>query len=383
VFSKLQITLTFARPLWRKKFDLMQVEEILLKAIDGQDITLNEGLFLFRQAPLGLLMMAAHQVRLKKAVPGKVSWIIDRNVNITNGCVSRCKFCNFHRVPQSNETYITTIEEYKQKIDEMYALGGRQLLLQGGMHPQLGIEFYEELFRKLKSYYTDLKLHALGPPEIDFLAKKAGLDWETALKRLMDSGLDSLPGAGAEVLSDRVRKLVSPAKCTVNEWLGVMQVAHKLGMVTSATMMFGHAETLEERLNHLILLRGVQAEKPKDAPGFISFTCWPFQAEGTRLQQMGYNGNVSASEYIRMIAISRLILNNIPNIQASWLTVGPDAGMLSLHAGANDLGSIMIEENVVSAAGASFSLNAEGMQRIIRLAGFEPVLRNQQYEFIV
>ena len=365
------------------KKNKMQTSLLLKRALNGEFLSTDEGLWLWKNASLGELMMTAYAIR-QRLIPGKeVSWIIDRNVNLTNICISRCRFCNFHRTPKSDEGYITCIDDYKTKIDEMYTLGGRQLLLQGGMHPDLGLVFYTDLFSQLKHLYPDLKLHALGPAEVAYLAKKENISYKDVLERLIAAGLDSLPGAGAEILSDRVRAFVSPGKCNATEWLNVMREAHKIGMITSATMMFGHAETLEERIEHFIHIRQVQSEKTADAPGFISFTCWPFQDEGTVLRsKYGITNKTTTTEYIRMVALARIMLPNIKNIQASWLTVGVQAGMICLHGGANDMGSIMIEENVVSAAGASHHLNAARMQDTIRSAGFIPRLRNQKYSFI-
>jgi cyclic dehypoxanthinyl futalosine synthase len=251
------------------------------------------------------------------------------------------------------------------------------------MNPDLGIDFYFDLFRSIKKLYPALKLHALGPPEIVFLAKREKLSYSEILLKLSQAGLDSLPGAGAEILSDRVRKIVSPAKATSNEWLDVMREAHLINLPTSATMMYGHIETTEERIEHLIRLRDLQDEKPAGHYGFITFIPWPFQDEGTvLLSKHGVKSNYNGPGYIRMIAISRIMLNNIRNIQASILTVGKDIGMLSLHAGANDLGSIMIEENVVSAAGSNNRFSAAEMVSIIKEAGFIPGRRNQKYELI-
>lgn len=359
----------------------MKIDSLIEKALRMEFLTTEEGIFLFRQAPLSMLMMAGHAMR-KKLHPGKeVTWIIDRNVNITNVCVSGCTFCNFYRKHNSDEAYITTIPEYCRKIEEMQRLGGDQLLLQGGLHPKLDIAFYENLFSDLKQRYPTLKLHALGPPEIAWLAKKSRIAVKEVLERLVQSGLDSLPGAGAEILSDRVRRQLSPGKCSAGEWLEVMEEAHRMDLITSATMMFGHIETLEERMEHLISLRTLQARKPEGHRGFLNFVPWPFQDDGTVLrEESGVSNQVTADEYIRMIAISRLILPNIPHIQASWLTVGKETAQLCLYAGANDFGSIMIEENVVSVAGARNSFNAEGIQQAILEAGFIPVRRDQGFE---
>lgn len=360
----------------------MHTEELLQRALRFEFLSAEEGQFLFEQAPTADLMYVAHQLR-RKQVPGNhVTWIIDRNSNTTNVCLANCKFCNFYRRPGHGESYVTSIEEYKQKIEETFAFGGEQLLLQGGHHPDLGLEYYTGLFRELKSLYPNLKLHALGPPEVAHITKLAKSTHYEVLKALKESGLDSLPGAGAEILDDRVRRLISKGKCGAQEWLDVMRAAHQLNLTTSATMMFGHIETNLERMEHLVKIREVQAEKPADAKGFLAFIPWPFMDEDTILKKLKRARNtVTGDEYVRMIAISRIMLPNVINIQASWLTVGKQVAQICLHAGANDFGSIMIEENVVSAAGARFRFTAQGIQDAISEAGFEPKLRNQQYEF--
>ncbi|MCX6304427.1 MAG: dehypoxanthine futalosine cyclase [Bacteroidetes bacterium] len=358
----------------------MKTENLIYKALHAEFLTIDEGKVLFETLPLADLMLAGNELR-KKLHPGKtVTWIIDRNVNITNVCISGCKFCNFYRTSGSSDAYITTIPEYCNKIEEMKRLGGNQLLLQGGLHPKLSLEFYEKLFSDLKGHYPDVRLHALGPPEIAWLAKKSKLPFKTVLERLVAAGLDSLPGAGAEILVSRVRKVLSPAKCTAREWLDVMHAAHELNLTTSATMMFGHIETIEERLEHMVALRELQGRKPEGHKGFLSFIPWPFQDDRTVLkEQSGVFNTVTPEEYIRMIAISRIMMPNIPNIQASWLTVGKETAQLCLHAGANDFGSIMIEENVVSVAGANHKFDAAGIQQAISEAGFEPRQRDQDF----
>lgn len=357
--------------------------QILDKAMQDAFLDREEALFLWQHASLGQLMHTAQQIRMKKHPKSEVSWIIDRNVNYTNICNSACKFCNFWRAKNHKEACITPLEAFIPRIEEMWKLGGRQLLLQGGLHPELGQEYYELLFKRLKSYYPELKLHALGPPEIVHIAKIEGISFRSCLLKLREAGLDSLPGAGAEILSDRVRKILSPNKCTTAEWFDVMREAHKIGMTTSATMMFGHIETIEERIDHLIAVRDVQADKPKESKGFISFIPWPFQGKGTVLSKLHPEIKaVSANEYIRLIALSRIMLPNISNIQASWLTVGKNTGQICLHAGANDFGSIMIEENVVSVAGANFRFDKEGIQFAIREAGFVPVQRDQEFNIL-
>lgn len=361
----------------------MNLNSLYQKALNFEFLSEKEGLILYENAPTTELMFIANELRKKQKPNNKVSWIIDRNVNITNVCISQCKFCNFYRKPKDKDAYITTIDEYKEKIEELLCYGGEQLLLQGGLHPELGLKFYSGLFRKLKSMYPEIKLHALSPTEIVHISKLEKLSYSDILKALIKAGLDSLPGGGAEILSDRVRKLVSPAKCNGKEWLDVMRQAHKLNILTSATMMFGHIETKGERISHLISIRQVQSEKPENTDGFIAFIPWTFQDKGTFLKdRKRVINNVSADEYIKTIAISRIMLPNIKNIQASWLTVGKNIGQICLHSGANDFGSIMIEENVVSSAGASYKLDADGIQKAIIEAGFIPQLRNQKYEHI-
>lgn len=360
----------------------MQVEDLLQRALNLEFLSTEEGVFLFEQANTADLVYVGNALRQKHRPDNIVSWIIDRNSNTTNVCIANCKFCNFYRRPGHDEAYVTSIESYKQKIEETFAYGGEQLLLQGGHHPDLGLQYYVDLFRELKELYPNLKLHALGPPEIAHIAKLDKLSHTEVLSALKEAGLDSLPGAGAEILSDRVRRLISKGKCGGEEWLDVMRAAHQLDITTSATMMFGHIETNTERMDHLVRLREVQAEKPSDAKGFLAFIPWPFQDEDTILKRIKRARNTcTGDEYLRMIAMSRIMLPNVKNIQASWLTVGKKIGQLSLHAGANDFGSIMIEENVVSAAGARFRFTAQGIQDAIREAGFEPKLRNQQYEY--
>lgn len=363
-------------------FLFMNAETLLQRALNLEFLSISEGQYLFENAPTSELMDVANEIRKKFHADNKVTWIIDRNVNTTNVCIANCKFCNFYRIPGHAEAYITTIDQYKQKIEETFRYGGEQLLLQGGHHPDLGLKFYVDLFKELKSLYPNLKLHSLGPPEIAHITKLEKSTHTEVLKALMDAGLDSLPGAGAEILNDRVRRLISKGKCTGREWLDVMRAAHQLKLTTSATMMFGHIETIEERFEHLVWLREVQSEKPVDAKGFIAFIPWPFQDEGTLLRRIkGVRNQVTGEEYIRMLALCRIMLPNFRNIQASWLTVGKEIAQLCLHGGANDFGSIMIEENVVSVAGAPHRFTSKGIQDAICEAGFIPQLRTQQYEY--
>lgn len=360
----------------------MQLADLYQKALAFEFLSIEEGMFLFEHAPLTELMHVADELRKIQVPHGKVSWQIDRNVNTTNVCIANCKFCNFYRIPGHAEAYITDMPTYRKKIEETLKYGGDQLLLQGGHHPELGLDFYTNTFRAIKQEYPHLKLHSLGPPEVAHIAKLEKMSHYEVLKALKESGLDSLPGAGAEILVDRVRRLISKGKCGADEWLEVMHQAHNLNITTSATMMFGHVETLEERFIHLVRIRETQSRKPADAKGFLAFIPWTFQDVDTLLAKIrGVQNLTTPDEYIRMIAISRIMLPNVKNIQASWLTVGKQTAQICLHAGANDFGSIMIEENVVSAAGAPHRFTYKTMQEAIKEAGFEPQLRNQQYEW--
>ena len=361
---------------------IMSVDKLLKRALAFDFLSIDEGIYLYNNASTADLTYVANELRAIQVPHGKVTWQIDRNVNTTNVCIANCKFCDFFRRPGHEESYITDIDTYKRKIEETFRYGGDQLLLQGGHHPDLGLKFYTDLFRELKQLYPTLKLHSLGPPEIAHVAKLEGMSHIDVLTALKEAGLDSLPGAGAEILNDRVRRLISKGKCGGKEWLDVMRAAHKIDLPTSATMMFGHIETLYERFEHIVWIREVQEERPAGTHGFIAFIPWPFQDDGTLLIRLrGITNNVTGEEYIRMIALSRIMLPNIKNIQASWLTVGKPVAQLCLHAGANDFGSIMIEENVVSAAGAPHRFTSASIQQAIQEAGFQPQLRTQKYEF--
>ncbi|MDD2385777.1 MAG: dehypoxanthine futalosine cyclase [Bacteroidales bacterium] len=358
-------------------------DKIINKALTLNELNAEQGEYLYLNSSLSELIFVANEIR-KKLHPNKiVSYIIDRNINLSNICVSNCLFCNFCRTKKSKEAYILSMDEYKQKIDELYLLGGKQIMLQGGIHPDFNIDFNITLFKKLKRNYPDLKLHALGPAEIVFIAKNSDLSIQKTLEKLINAGLDSLPGAGAEILSDRVRKIVSPVKCSTDEWLEVMKTAHQLNLTTSATMMFGHLETLKERIEHLIKIREVQTIKPKNTTGFVSFTLWSLAGENTRLLRK-YNTikPVNTTEFIKMLAISRIMLPNIPNIQTSWLTMGSEIAKICLNAGANDMSSIMIEENVVSQAGKNNQITESEMIKTIENAGFTAKRRDQEYNYI-
>jgi len=367
----------------------MKLNELYRKALGFEWLTIEEGVFLFKNAALAELMYVADELRKIQVPHGKVTWQIDRNVNTTNVCIANCKFCNFYRIPGHSEAYITDIDTYKRKIEETIKFGGDQLLLQGGHHPGLGLSFYVNLFKELKKNYPAIKLHALGPPEVAHITKleknqpgENSVTHKEILTALKNAGLDSLPGAGAEILTDRVRRLISKGKCGAQEWLDIMHQAHLLNITTSATMMFGHVETIEERFEHLAKIREVQSRKPEDAMGFLAFIPWTFQDVDTLLAKIrGVHNLTTTEEYIRMLALCRMMLPNIKNIQASWLTVGKQVAQMCLNAGANDFGSIMIEENVVSAAGAPHRFTSTTIQEAIKQAGFEPQLRNQQYEW--
>lgn len=358
-------------------------ETIIGKALDLKPISAEEAEFLYSNSSLTELMIVADEIRKKIHPNNIVSYIIDRNINLSNICISNCLFCNFCRSKNSKESYILGLDDYKNKIDELYQLGGRQILLQGGIHPDFDIDFYKSLFRDLKKIYPDLKLHALGPAEIISISKQSGLSLEQTLEELTIAGLDSLPGAGAEILSDRVRQILSPVKCSEKEWLDVMRTAHQMQITTSATMMFGHLETLGERINHLIKIRDLQDNKPQNSVGFISFTLWPLAGKNTRLiRKYPTIKTVSNTEFIKMLSFSRIMLPNIKNIQTSWLTMGSEIAKICLNAGANDMSSIMIEENVVSQAGKDFKMDEKNMIKTIEEAGFIPKKRNQLYDYI-
>ena len=359
-----------------------ELKDLYQKALGFEFLTAEEGLFLFKEAPLTELMHVADQMRIQQVPHGKVTWQIDRNVNTTNVCIANCKFCNFYRIPGHPEAYITDMDTYRKKIRETLKWGGDQLLLQGGHHPELGLKYYVDTFRAIKAEFPDIRLHALGPPEVAHITKLEKSTHTEVLKALKEAGMDSLPGAGAEILVDRVRRLVSNGKYGAQEWLDVMAAAHQLNITTSATMMFGHVETLEERFEHLIKIREVQSRKPDHAKGFLAFIPWTFQDVDTLLAKIrGVQNMTTPEEYIRMISISRIMLPNVKNIQASWLTVGKKIAQICLHAGANDFGSIMLEENVVSAAGAPHRFTYKTIQEAIKEGGFEPQLRNQEYDW--
>ena len=350
----------------------MHVDELLARAADGGRLDLAEAIFLYENAELNDLGAAADRRRKTLHPDGVVTYIVDRNVNYTNVCVTRCKFCNFYTPPGAAGGYVLSRETLAEKFRETEALGGVQILLQGGLNPALGLAYYEDLFRWTKQNF-DLALHALSPTEILHIAELEDMSIRDVLVRLRAAGMDSLPGGGAEILDDEVRTRISPFKNTADEWLAVMREAHRLGMKTTATMVFGFQESSEQLVLHLDRLRRLQDE----TGGFTAFITWPFQAEGTRLK---LRDDTSPLRYLRIQALARLYLDNIPNLQVSWPTLGPEIGEVALRFGANDFGSIMIEENVVSTAGARFMMSSEQIEAHIRLAGFAPARRNMRYD---
>jgi cyclic dehypoxanthinyl futalosine synthase len=348
-------------------------EAVAKKVRGGQRLSREEGVALLRDADLLELGTLADTVRKRLHPEGIVTYIIDRNINYTNVCTAQCAFCAFYRDLPSKEGYLLSKEQLAQKIEETLALGGNQILLQGGLHPDLGIEFYEGLFRWMKSTYP-IWIHGLSPAEVKHIDRVSNLTTEQTLRRLIAAGLDSIPGGGAEVLSDRVRQIIGIAKGSTADWLDVMETAHRLGLRTTATMMFGHVETLEERIEHLLHLRDLQDR----TGGFTAFIAWTFQPTNTAMA----GDELTSFQYLRTLAVARVMLDNFPSVQASWVTQGGKIGQVSLRFGANDFGSLMIEENVVSAAGAHFRLTEAEIARNIQDAGFVPKRRTMHYEIV-
>jgi cyclic dehypoxanthinyl futalosine synthase len=355
---------------------------MLQQAIDiaaaGGRLTRDQARALYTQAPTHVLGRLADAARARRHPDGIVTYIIDRNVNYTNVCIARCNFCAFYRPVGSGEGYVLSFDEIFRKIEETIAVGGVQLLLQGGHNPDVPLEWYEDLFRAVKQRYPLFKLHALSPPEIIHLSRLTQLTPAEVIDRLIAAGLDSVPGGGAEILVDRVRKLLHCyGKATTDEWLGVMRDAHRAGLRTTATMMYGTVETLEERLEHLLRLRALQDE----TRGFTAFITWSFQPDHTELgRDRGVTVEATGLDYLRTLAIARLLLDNFDNLQSSWVTQGGKVGQLSLAFGANDMGSVMIEENVVRAAGASYCMDEVEIVRNIEDAGFIAQRRNMHYD---
>jgi cyclic dehypoxanthinyl futalosine synthase len=351
----------------------MTVQALATDVRSGKRLDRAGALELYTGASTSLLGQLANEVRARKHPHGVVTYIIDRNVNYTNVCVARCSFCAFYRPVGSGEGYVLGFEEIFRKIDETIALGGGQLLLQGGHNPDLPLEWYEDLFSAVKLKYPRFKLHALSPPEIIHLSRLSRLPVGQVLDRLIAAGLDSVPGGGAEILVDRVRKLLNCYnKATADEWLDVMRHAHRAGLRTTATMMYGTVETVEERIEHLFRLRDLQDEMG----GFTAFITWSYQPEHTELG----GSEATGVDYLRTLAIARLVLDNFDNLQASWVTQGGKVGQLSLAFGANDMGSVMIEENVVRAAGAAYCMDEIEIVRNIENAGFIAKRRTMHYE---
>jgi len=351
---------------------VVSLDTALQKGADGERLDADEAELLDEKAPLLELGLAADARRRALHPDGAVTYIVSRNVNYTNVCTTACHFCAFYRPRGHKEAYVLDRDELTRKVDETVALGGIEILLQGGLHPDLGVEWYEDLFRWVKAKWPAINLHALSPEEIWHIARTSELPLDDTIARLIAAGLDSIPGGGAEILDDEVRRRIAPLKCSTDEWLSVMRAAHLKGLRSTATMMFGVGEEPRHRVAHLLRLRELQDE----TRGFTAFICWPFQSANTRLTA----SDTSAQAYLRVNAVSRLVLDNVPNLQASWVTMGGGVAQASLHMGCNDFGSVMIEENVVSAAGTTFQMDAEEVERHIRDAGFLPARRNMKYE---
>lgn len=352
---------------------LKAINSIIKKVESGKRINSDEGLALSKYADLLTLGELANGVRKRLHPERLVTFIIDRNINYTNICVNKCKFCAFYREAESPDAYILSKDEIFKKIEETISQGGTQILMQGGVHPDLGIDYFEDLFRAIKARYA-IQIHSLSPSEITFVAKKAGLSIKDAIICLKSAGLDSIPGGGAEILVDRVRKKVSPNKIRWRQWADVMKEAHKLGMPTTATMMFGSIETDAEIVEHLVRLRDIQEE----TNGFTAFIPWTYQPGNTELG----GRSATAVEYLKVLALSRIMLDNFQNIQASWVTQGAKIAQVALEFGANDFGSTMIEENVVAAAGITFRMTKEEIISIIKDAGYTPAQRDTRYNIL-
>ncbi|MEW6500762.1 MAG: cyclic dehypoxanthinyl futalosine synthase [Thermodesulfobacteriota bacterium] len=351
----------------------MNLQTINDKILSGEHIHGGEFLTLAEKGDLYQLGFLANAIRKRLHPEPMVTYVIDRNINYTDICISACKFCAFFKAPEDAAGSVLTNEELGQKIEETKDLGGTQILLQGGLHPDKPLDFYEEMLRFIKGY--DIHIHGFSPPEVCHFAKLSGLSVREVLLRLKEAGLDSIPGGGAEILCDRVRQETAPRKCSADEWLGVMEAAHNLGMRTTATMMFGHIETMAERLEHLERVRDLQDR----TGGFTAFIPWPFQPDNTVLAHLP---KTTAVQYLKMLALSRIYLDNVPNIQASWVTQGPKIAQLSLFFGANDFGSTMIEENVVAAAGVGFRLSEQEIRTLVEEAGFTPRQRRMDYTLV-
>jgi cyclic dehypoxanthinyl futalosine synthase len=347
------------------------LDRIADRVMEGQRISADEALQLLRHEKLTTLGGLADLVRRRRHGDGVVTYIIDRNINYTNVCNAFCRFCAFYREPRSEEGYVLSKETIERKIQETFDQGGSQILLQGGHNPQLKIDYYEDLFRRLKTTFPELWLHALSPPEIVHIYRSSRITLEETIRRLKEAGLDSIPGGGAEILVDRVREQLAKNKCSSDEWLAVMEEAHRQGLRSTATMMFGHVETLEDRIEHMRRIRDLQDR----TGGFTAFICWTYQVENTDLG----GEEVTSAEYLRTLSVARVFLDNVDNLQASWVTQGPKLGAASLAFGVNDMGSTMIEENVVSSAGTVFEMGEPQIVAAIRDAGFTPMRRDMTY----
>jgi cyclic dehypoxanthinyl futalosine synthase len=352
-----------------------EIDDILQRGAGGGRITSEEALLLYTDAPFHALGEAADAVRRRRYPDGIVTYLIDRNINYTNVCVTACKFCAFYRAPKHAEGWTHPMEEILRRCGEAVALGATQVMLQGGHHPEYGVEYYEELFSTVKAAYPQLAIHSIGPSEILHMAKVSGVSIEDAIVRIKAAGLDSIAGAGAEMLPDRPRKAIAPLKESGARWLDVMEAAHRLGVQSTATMMLGTGETNAERIEHLAMIRDVQDR----TGGFRAFIPWTYQPENNHLK-----GRTQAStvEYLRLIAVARIFFHNVAHLQASWLTTGKEAGQLSLHMGVDDLGSIMLEENVISSAGARHRSNLHELIWMIRSAGRIPAQRDTLYRHL-
>ena len=355
------------------------ISDIADRVFAGERLNREEGLRLFRHPSLLDLSLLADHVRRRKNPERRVTYIVGRNVNYTNVCWVRCKFCNFYRKPGEDGGYVLPRETIFQKIQEMVDVGGVEVLMQGGLNPKLKIEWYEDLLRAIKERFPGVILHAFSPAELIYVKNISKLSMAETLTRLKAAGLHSVPGGGAEILVDRVRDFISPYKDTAEEWLDCMRVAHQVGLHTSATMMYGSVDTFEDRVEHLLKLRDLQDESLERYPAhFRAFIAWNYQPDGTELG----GARASGFDYLRTIAIGRILLDNFPHVQASWVTQGPKVGQISLQYGVDDFGSTMMEENVVSAAGCVFTVPIEEIERLIRDAGYEPRRRNTRYELL-
>jgi len=349
------------------------LERAYEKAAAHERLSREEGVTLLEHGDTHILAALAHQRRLRLHPEPVVTYIVERNINYTNSCVTYCRFCAFYRRPGHAEEYVLSHAQLGQKIEEVLEQGGIQVLLQGGHHPDLPLTWYEEMLRFLRTNYAMVNVHGFSAPEIEHIAGLENMPVGDVIARLRDAGLGTIPGGGAEILVDRVREILAPLKTTSEGWIDVHREAHRLGMRSTATMMFGHAETLAERVEHLERLRRLQDE----TGGFTAFILWTFQPQNTAMRRYP---KLESHQYLRTASVSRLYLDNVANLQASWVTQGPRVAEISLRAGVNDMGSTMFEENVVSAAGTTYRMNAEQIERSIRLCGFEPRRRNVYYE---